>query len=104
MNPLKKCLRWIVDKLLTGRIAQAIDDKVSTVNTGTRVKKKRHLPLLALLMALTVLLFIPACETVPVTISYSTRVDGHQVTASYSGKEGLALAAEHLRVLTDPAK
>ena len=43
---------------------------------------------------------LPACESFPITAAYKTQVAGHDVTAAYSSKDGLIVAAEHLRVLT----
>ena len=53
-----------------------------------------------LLLAALVLLLLPSCESFPITAAYKTEVAGHEVNAAYSTKDGLIVAAEHLRVLT----
>lgn len=62
--------------------------------------KRRILTLsTAALMAIS----LPSCETltgVPITVSYKAHLDGLNLTAGYSRKDGLSLAAEHLRILT----
>ena len=55
------------------------------------------------ILAAVTLLALQSCETfknVPVSLAYTTHVAGHDVTAAWSKKDGLAFAAEHLRILT----
>lgn len=43
-------------------------------------------------------LVLPSCESIPITAAYKTQVAGHDVTAAYSKKDGVVVAAERLRV------
>jgi hypothetical protein len=43
-----------------------------------------------------VLLALPACESFPVSGSYSTTIAGHKIAAAYDKKDGLVVAAEKL--------
>jgi len=62
--------------------------------------KRRTLTIIAAALAT---ITLPSCETlkgVPITVSYKAHLDGLDLTAGYSRKDGLSLAAEHLRILT----
>ena len=41
-----------------------------------------------------------ALQNTPVRLAYTTQVAGHDVTAAYSRADGLILAAQNLRTLT----
>jgi len=62
--------------------------------------KRRTLTIIAATLAV---IALPSCETltgIPVSVSYRTHLDGFDLTAGYSRKDGLSIAAEHLRILT----
>jgi len=85
--------------LIAARDNNVTSGQVFAHSLYRKVRDRSRLPAVLIPLGLAVLM-LPACESLPVAVAYRTQVSGHDVSAAYSSKDGLAVAAEHLRVLT----